>query len=229
MTPINRSVATGPWPRRWLARRLQPTAVRPNGVTLASGALVLLAAGLIALRPDVDLVVHLATAFCLALALVLDTADGHLARLQGTSSDFGRWLDANLDECGDMLLHAAVAWSVFVRTDQPAWLLLGMLYGMGKYVFFVGNETWPAKGHDSTDFRTRSSFHACAPVETVRTLAHWIGHADIRLHLWIVLAALRVPRTRTHRLRRIFPDSGAGGGDPQEKGGGLWLTRRSRR
>ena len=51
----------------------------------------------------------------LAAALVLDTSDGHLARLQGTASEFGRWLDANLDELGDMALHAAIAWAAFAR------------------------------------------------------------------------------------------------------------------
>src|SRR5205807_932782 len=75
------------------------------------------------------------TAAALALALVLHTADGHLARLQGTASEFGRWLDAILDELGDMALHAAAAWAAFHRDAQPAWLLLGMLYAMGKYLF----------------------------------------------------------------------------------------------
>src|SRR6266436_9101612 len=72
------------------------------------------------------------SAAALALALVLDTADGHLARLQGTASEFGRWLDALLDELSDMALHAAIAWAAFARDRVPLWLILGMLYGMGK-------------------------------------------------------------------------------------------------
>ena len=113
------------------------TAVRPNAVTLAScGAHALGGSGgerrwLLGVdrpgsrwRP------------CLAVALVLDTADGRLARLQGTSSAFGRWLDQVLDELADMVLHAAIAWAcVLPRCNQPGWLLLGMLYASSKCIF----------------------------------------------------------------------------------------------
>ncbi len=78
-----------------------------------------------------------AIALSLATALVLDTADGRLARLQGTSSAFGRWLDQVLDELADMALHAAIAWAAFCRDGRPGWLLLGMLYASSKYLFQV--------------------------------------------------------------------------------------------
>ena len=68
---------------------------------------------------------------------MLDTADGRLARLQGTSSAFGRWLDQVLDELADMVLHAAIAWAAFCRDGWPGWLLLGMLYASSKYLFQV--------------------------------------------------------------------------------------------
>ena len=73
----------------------------------------------------------------LALALVLDTADGRLARLQGTSSAFGRWLDQVLDELADLALHAAIAWAAFGRDGRPIWLLLGIVYASGKYLFLI--------------------------------------------------------------------------------------------
>ena len=82
-----------------------------------------------------------ATALALAAALVLDTADGRLARLQGTSSAFGRWLDHVLDELADVALHAAIAWSVFQSSRQPYWLVIGMLYLGGKYVFMIESLT----------------------------------------------------------------------------------------
>ncbi len=147
----------------------------------------------------------------LALALVLDTADGHLARLQGTASEFGRWLDTNLDEVGDMALHAAIAWSLFQRDQWAAWLVLGMVYAMGKYVFLVGNSTWeqdapspslpltltlPREGGGDQK-ETGSALLTPSPLAgegwgegVLRRLAHWAGHADVRWHAWIVLAAL---------------------------------------
>jgi CDP-alcohol phosphatidyltransferase len=121
---------------RGLAQVLSPTRVRPNHLTLTAAALMLLAAGSIAVAhsgwPGRSI-----TALALALALVLDTADGRLARLQGTSSAFGRWLDQVLDELADLAIHAAVAWTAYRQAGQPIWLVLGMVYASGKYLFLV--------------------------------------------------------------------------------------------
>jgi hypothetical protein len=176
-------------PARALARLLCPTPVRPNALTLASGGLVLAAAAVVAFAPaPAGVAARAAAATALALALVLDTADGHLARLQGTASEFGRWLDALLDEAGDMALHAAIAWSAFRRDHAPAWLALGMLYGMGKYVFMVGNANWregpPGRGPEG------SAPAVVGPASGPRAWFRGLGHADVRWHLWIVLAAL---------------------------------------
>jgi phosphatidylglycerophosphate synthase len=120
----------------------------------------------------------------LAVALVLDTADGHLARLQGTASEFGRWLDSNLDELGDMALHAATAWAAYSRDGRAAWLVVGMLYAMGKYLFVVGATTGEAL--------EGSGARADLPARTgrLRSLVLLAGHADVRWHLWIALAAV---------------------------------------
>ena len=183
--PLGRFWALGP--ARLLARLLRPTPVRPNAVTLASGALVLSAASLVAWSGAPPWASRGIASAALALALILDTADGHLARLQGTASAFGRWLDANLDELGDMALHAAVAWSAFARDGQPGWLVVGMLYAMGKYLFVVGAASGEAL--DAGTGRTELPAVDAHPGR-LRSLALLAGHADIRWHLWIVLAAL---------------------------------------
>lgn len=177
-----------------IARLLRPTRIRPNALTLASGSLVVGAACAVAFtRPSPW--AHLAEALALALALVLDTADGHLARIQGTASELGRWLDATLDELGDMVLHAAIAWSAFASYGHPSWLLLGMLYGMGKYVFVVTTTASPTEEKNAGG----RSPHSAAASTTLPVpprpsrLKSWVrlsGHADVRWHLWIVLAAI---------------------------------------
>jgi len=181
--PIGRFWALGP--ARWLARRLRPTPIRPNAVTIASGSMVLTASVIVGMGETGWLWRGLASA-AMALALVLDTADGHLARLQGTTSEFGRWLDANLDELGDMALHASIAWSAFVRDGHPAWLVAGMLYAMGKYLFLVGSTTGAALDPPAGP----ASLSWPEPTGRLRSLALLAGHADVRWHLWIVLAAL---------------------------------------
>lgn len=181
-------------PARMLARLLRPTRIRPNAITLASASLVVGASLAVAfLRPA--LWACLAEALALALALVLDTCDGHLARIQGTASELGRWLDVTLDELGDMVLHTAVAWSAFVRDGHPGWLLLGMLYGMGKYLFVVTTAEGPTvdtQGSARSPHSTGATNSVPATLRPSR-LKSWVrltGHADIRWHLWIALAAI---------------------------------------
>jgi phosphatidylglycerophosphate synthase len=178
-----------------LAEWLRPTFVRPNAVTLASAGLMLSAASMVSAGFS-GWGARLAVAFFLAVALVLDTADGRLARLQGTSSAFGRWLDQVLDELADMVLHAAIAWAAFCREGQPAWLLLGMLYASSKYLFQVqsllGEELeGEMRGAPSpAEFRTAGGASRGFRLGGKMTaLVRLIGHADLRWHLWIALAA----------------------------------------
>lgn len=185
-----------------LAEALEPTSVRPNAVTLAAAALMLAAALLVAFAGSGPVAAGL-TALALAVALVLDTADGRLARLQGTSSAFGRWLDQVLDELADVALHAAVAWSVFTSSGQPGWLLVGMLYVSGKYMFLIqslagelleagGNQDEPARSIPETTLirRERKRTLGARIVGLLRSLVRLAGHADVRWHLWIILAAV---------------------------------------
>lgn len=178
-------------PARALATRLVPTRVRPNALTLAAAGLMLGTSAAVALAHP-GAAVQAIAALALAAALVLDTADGHLARLQGTASEFGRWLDAVLDELGDMALHAAIAWSAFARDGHVAWLVLGMIYGMGKYLFMVTTVPVEGTGHLGQPHVTASPAPRPLGVASRRTrLLRWArlaGHADIRWHLWIVLA-----------------------------------------
>jgi phosphatidylglycerophosphate synthase len=180
---------------RRLAQVLQPTIVRPNAITLAAGALMLGAAGLVAAGADA-LSGRLAIALALALALVLDTADGRLARLQGTCSAFGRWLDQVLDELADLALHAAIAWAAFVRDGHPAWLVFGIFFASGKYLFLVqsltGSELDAPAGEGARDGSSPARLAGVLSRGSVlghgTQLVRLLGHADLRWHLWIALA-----------------------------------------
>lgn len=168
-----------------LAAWLRPTRIRPNAVTMASAGLMLTAAALVAIGPTRSPMV---IAAAMAIALVLDTADGRLARLQGTSSAFGRWLDEFLDEMVDLVLHAAIAWSAFARDGRPGWLMLGIAYASGKYLFRIqsslGDELEPTRPEPARPIPGRRPLGLAA-------IVRGLGHADLRWHLWIVLAAAR--------------------------------------
>lgn len=184
-----------------IAASLVHSPIRPNGLTLAAGFLMLAAAALVACFPS-TLALQVTIAAALALALVLDTADGHLARLQGTASPFGRWLDHILDELADVSLHGAIAWAAFAQSGHPAWLVLGILYVSGKYLFLVqsiaGDELDRSKSNitggvspsdmettrvDDDGLQITPDFRSAA-----RSVVRALGHADFRWHLWIVLA-----------------------------------------
>jgi phosphatidylserine synthase len=183
--PLGRFWALGP--ARWLASTLKDTRVRPNAVTVASCGCVLGAALAVAVGAGQP-AARWGTATLLALALVLDTADGHLARLQGTASEFGRWLDTVLDELGDLCLHAAIAWSCFIRSHQPGWLLAGIAYTAGKYLFLSGTKATTSTG--PSDASVSPVAERRGTQSPVATLARALGHADVRWHLWIVLATV---------------------------------------
>jgi phosphatidylglycerophosphate synthase len=183
------------FPLAWrLADRLCGTRVRPNAVTLGSAILMVTAAGLVA-AGTASWVGRATVALAMALALVLDTADGRLARLQGTSSAFGRWLDQFLDELADLALHAAIAWAAYSRTGMPLWLLIGIIYASGKYLYLV--QSLLADELEGRSGRTRvipaSVFLAGSRnvgADRIARLLRLVGHADIRWHFWIMLAAL---------------------------------------
>jgi phosphatidylglycerophosphate synthase len=179
--PLGRFWALGP--ARALARALVRTPVRPNALTAASALSVLGAAAAVAAAAAAP-TARIGAAALLAVGLVLDTADGHLARLQGTASEFGRWLDAMLDELGDMTIHAAAAWSAYARDRHPGWLVLGMGYAAGKYLFVVAQQNDLGPAVATTETLT------CESPGTITHLVRLAGHADVRWHLWIVLAAL---------------------------------------
>ncbi len=182
--PVGRHWAWSP--ARAIAERLQPTKLRPNHVTALAAAAFLGAAALVAFG-GASALAWSAAAGLLALALVLDTSDGHLARLQGTASDFGRWLDATLDELCDVALHAAIAWSVYAQTQHPLWLVLGMAYIAGKYLFVVACQNAPSAADQGPQ---TASLNARDPRSALRAVVQWLAHADIRWHAWIALAAL---------------------------------------
>jgi phosphatidylglycerophosphate synthase len=180
-----------------LADRLCPTRVRPNAVTIATSAFMLTGAGLIAAGSN-GWIERLAVASCLAVALVLDTADGRLARLQGTCSALGRWLDQVLDELADLALHAAIAWACFVSDGRPIWLVLGIVYASAKYLFLVqsllGDELERGRSEPAaaTGSATRGSGGERGSVVAafLARAVRFLGHADLRWHLWIALALL---------------------------------------
>lgn len=190
---LNRRLNYQPLGRYWafplaerLAAALAPTRVGPNALTLAAGALMLIGVVVVGWGA-LGLPGRVIAAVAFATALVLDTADGRLARLQGTCSAFGRWLDQVLDELADLALHGAIAWAAFTISGSPIWLVLGILFASGKYLFLVQSLT--GEELEKATSPTAPAARQASP-RPLRSLVGLLGHADFRWHLWIVLAAI---------------------------------------
>jgi CDP-diacylglycerol--glycerol-3-phosphate 3-phosphatidyltransferase len=112
------------WARKWSATLIQPIALflarlglTPNTITvlgflMTAAVAVVLATG----RTQLAGVLLIGT-------LAFDAVDGTLARLMGTSSRFGAFLDSTLDRWAEVVLYGALVW-LFLENGQDNGVLL---------------------------------------------------------------------------------------------------------
>ena len=108
-----RSLMTG------LARVVDRTPLTPNSITVLGSALNLAPALLIALDQ------HLWAGVVLLPATALDSLDGALARLQGSASRFGAFLDSVLDRYVEIFFFAGLSWHYAQSSEH--WGVFGSL------------------------------------------------------------------------------------------------------
>jgi len=97
-------------------------AFTPNRITLFAFGLGLIAAGCFALADPVWL---LAGALFYHLSFTFDCVDGKVARLNGTGSIFGAWLDYILDRIRIVACTAGLMGGQYIATDNAAYLAVG--------------------------------------------------------------------------------------------------------
>lgn len=116
---------------RWINRRgarivaaaAAASGIGPNGVTFLS--LLLSVSGMIALvlLPDAAWA-GLPVAFLLAAGYLFDSADGQLARLTGTSTKAGEWLDHVVDAFRTPAIHCALALALVLNRPTLWWVAI---------------------------------------------------------------------------------------------------------
>jgi len=127
---------------RRLSRPVSRTAVAlgvgPNLITITSGLVGLAAAATFAVSTPGTLVLGL---LVYVLAVVLDHADGEVARLTLTESSLGEWLDAVVDT----VVHAVLALALGVAASHLAgsgWIS-GVVAAFGIVVGGIIGKVWP--------------------------------------------------------------------------------------
>lgn len=131
------------WVNRPLGRRLAAVSyvagLSPNQVTLLSSAVSAVGIVMIALAPSTVLAALLASATML-LGYALDSADGQLARLTGSSGPSGEFLDHLADAIRQPATHLAIAVSFVFRDDLvPQWpAVVAVVFATLSSVWFFG-------------------------------------------------------------------------------------------
>ncbi|QWW19177.1 CDP-alcohol phosphatidyltransferase family protein [Schaalia sp. 19OD2882] len=102
----------------------------PNGITFIS--LAFSVAGMVALVALPDRVwAGIPVAVLLATGYLLDSADGQLARLTGTSSKAGEWLDHVVDAFRTPAIHFTLALALMVHRPHLWWLaVVAVVHGL---------------------------------------------------------------------------------------------------
>lgn len=117
--PIDR-IWHRPLADRLIVRPALPTRVTPNQLTIASGLCSLAAGAALALAPGPAAGI-LGAAMLLA-SILLDCADGQLARRRGTSSAVGRILDGAVDAVAPTAILAGMATLLQRAGHDPRWI-----------------------------------------------------------------------------------------------------------
>ncbi|HEU5107358.1 MAG TPA: CDP-alcohol phosphatidyltransferase family protein [Micromonosporaceae bacterium] len=148
--------------------------VTPNRLSLAAFALGVASAACFAQADRWWLV---AGGLLFHLAFVVDCMDGKIARLNGTGSVFGVWLDFMLDQLRVMICTLALAGGLYAATDQIRYLVLGgaiLVLDMFRYL-----NAWQI-GKVKSEMRATMAARRGEPAAFVEEMVHELptGAAD---------------------------------------------------
>ena len=110
----------------WMVRMLYSTPITPNQITVLSFFVGLLSMGFYVSGRSDSLVWG---AIFLYGKVLLDNLDGNLARVRGTSSRFGRFLDSLTDFLITVMIYFGISFYLVRTTDDNGFWFLG-LFGL---------------------------------------------------------------------------------------------------
>lgn len=143
---------------RWVNRRLGRLAAAaayslglgPNAVTVLSAAVSAVGIALLIALP-VSPLLGVAVAVLFAAGYALDSADGQVARLSGTGSIAGEWLDHVVDAIRTPAQHLAVLAALWLHTSLGAWALIVAaaycIVGVGQFMSQILAEQLSGRVH----------------------------------------------------------------------------------
>jgi len=147
-----------------IAVRLLKTKVTPNMLTITSFLFLLIAAALVIRQEYIFVFLSAVAVF---ISIILDKADGSLARMQKKGTSLGVWLDSITDNFSIIVFVLAMSVHSFIKTSNPIFALAGIscilsfqttkfAYLRFKYTFTKANDVIEK---EKKSHRLRSNFH----------------------------------------------------------------------
>jgi phosphatidylglycerophosphate synthase len=108
----------------------------PNIITWCSFSLILIASVMVVnLGLLSSIVYRVIIAVLIQLNFIWDCSDGQLARITGTTSKLGAWLDKILDRVGEFIIFSVFGYVAWQYTGNLIFLLLGIITGYSLSAF----------------------------------------------------------------------------------------------
>jgi len=108
----------------------------PNIVTFCSFVFIVLPSLMVLWVSLLDSVLYRIFIACIIqISFALDCSDGQLARITGTTSKLGAWIDRVLDRVGEFLIFVCFGFTAWHQYGNILFLYLGILTGYGLSIF----------------------------------------------------------------------------------------------
>jgi phosphatidylglycerophosphate synthase len=167
--------------------------VTPMQVTFLS-FFMLIFAGFLAISPIRW--TYFIAGFCIWLYWLLDHTDGYIARKTHKSSKTGAYFDSVLGSVGLHFVFSSIALSNFMKTNDPFYLIIGMAYLFGSFMFVQSNDFDKYPDVDKKTKERKNSDKVLRGGETVsifKKVIAFFDDTDIRFHLLVLLCFFGCP------------------------------------
>lgn len=168
---------------------LQKFNMSPNCVTIFDGILGFVICLLFLLG---DSLLIRSSGILILLWWVLDHVDGYLARLLHRESRLGAFLDSFLGSLLWHLMHICIAIGLYLKSEEPFCLILGIFYMLGSFMFVFSNYLIKEAKED------RSKSALAKPAVFIKPsgpkkIISLLDDTDVRIHLLVLSCILNIP------------------------------------
>ncbi|MCK5305926.1 MAG: CDP-alcohol phosphatidyltransferase family protein [Candidatus Omnitrophica bacterium] len=171
-----------------IARALAKKQLVPNQITILSFVFSILAALFFATNKYPLLI--LAAVF-VQVHFTLDVADGHLARLKNSTSEFGSWLDSIVGRITDILWYTGICWGLYLKYNHSGFLLLGIFVVLGNFMIsYIAYLKKTYLGMEAEIVHSEGAEHPSSRRNAAKAIYWFLEQWDVRAYIITLFAIL---------------------------------------